>query len=125
IGIENALKVMEATGDKAASWIHEMLKKGHTSFYKIEDGKRKFYDQSSGEYKEVPGGPIVNLNILKRSNIVWQNQDTSVTHIGDGVLNIEFHTKMNTIGGGVVEGINKAIDIAESDYKGVTIYNNG
>ena len=125
VGIENALKGMEATGDKPAEWIQKMLSEGHKSFYKVEDGQRMFYDQASGAYKAMPGGPIVNLNILKQSNIVWKNQDTSVVDLGDGVINIEFHTKMNTIGGGVVEGINKAIDIAESDYKGLTIYNNG
>ncbi|NQX99454.1 MAG: enoyl-CoA hydratase/isomerase family protein, partial [Flavobacteriales bacterium] len=45
--------------------------------------------------------------------------------LGDGILNLEFHTKMNTIGAEVIEGINKAIDLAETDYKGLVISNNG
>lgn len=45
--------------------------------------------------------------------MVWKNSGTTLFDIGDGVLNLEFHTKMNTIGGEVLEGINKAIDIAE------------
>jgi len=53
------------------------------------------------------------------------NADTTLVDLGDGILNLEFHTKMNTIGGGVIEGINKAIDIVEKDYKGLVISNTG
>ena len=44
---------------------------------------------------------------------------------GDGVLNLEFHTKMNTMGAEVVEGINKSITIAEKNFKGIVIGNEG
>ena len=48
---------------------------------------------------------------------IWKNSGCSIIDIGDGIINCEFHTKMNTIGGEVVEGVNKAIDFAEKDFR--------
>ena len=126
IGVTNALKVMEATGKKPAAWVYKMLEKGNTSFYKNENGVRKFYDISSGTYLPIPGTDnFIILDNLRDSKVVWKNSGTTLFDIGDGVLNLEFHTKMNTIGGEVLEGINKAIDIAEKDFKGLVIGNDG
>jgi 3-hydroxyacyl-CoA dehydrogenase len=76
----------------------------------------------------IPGTEdLISLATLRETNTVWSNSDVHIIHLGDGILNVEFHTKMNTIGGGVLEGINKAIDLAEkeSQYKGVVISNEG
>jgi 3-hydroxyacyl-CoA dehydrogenase len=67
----------------------------------------------------------VHLDSLRSENKIWGNSDVTLVNLGDGILNLEFHTKMNTIGGGVIEGINKAIDIAEKEYKGLVISNTG
>ncbi|MBK8876017.1 MAG: enoyl-CoA hydratase/isomerase family protein [Bacteroidetes bacterium] len=126
IGVTNALKVMEATGKKPAAWVYKMLEKGNTSFYKNENGVRKFYDISSGTYLPIPGTDnFIILDNLRDSKVVWKNSGTTLFDIGDGVLNLEFHTKMNTIGGEVLEGINKAIDVAEKNFKGLVIGNDG
>ena len=126
IGVNNALKVMEVTGKKPAAWVYQMIEKGNTSFYKNENGVRKFYDISSGTYLAIPGADnFIILDNLRDSKVVWKNSGTTLFDIGDGVLNLEFHTKMNTIGGEVLEGINKAIDIAEKDFKGLVIGNDG
>jgi 3-hydroxyacyl-CoA dehydrogenase len=126
IGVTNALKVMEATGKKPGAWVYKMIEKGNTSFYKNENGVRKFYDISSGTYLAIPGTDnFIILDNLRDSKVVWKNSGTTLFDIGDGVLNLEFHTKMNTIGGEVLEGINKAIDIAEKDFKGLVIGNDG
>lgn len=126
IGLEKALAKMDEAGVEVNAWIKEMISNGHKSFYKIEDGVRKYYDQKTSSYVEVPGGPELNLTVLNQDNIVWQNKDATITDIGDGVLNVSFHSKMNTIGGGTLQAINKAIDLGESeDYRGVTIYNEG
>jgi 3-hydroxyacyl-CoA dehydrogenase len=126
IGVNNALKVMEASGKKPAAWVYQMIEKGNTSFYKNENGVRKFYDISSETYLAIPGADnFIILDNLRDSKVVWKNSGTTLFDIGDGVLNLEFHTKMNTIGGEVLEGINKAIDIAEKDFKGLVIGNDG
>lgn len=128
IGFEKVISAMEEMGKKPAQFVYDMKAKGVTAFYKLEDGNRKYYDITSGEYKVIPGTEeLVSLANLRETNTVWQNQDVHIIHLGDGILNVEFHTKMNTIGGGVLEGINKAIDLAEQEgqYKGVIISNEG
>lgn len=126
IGFEQGLKLIADNKQTVAKWVEEMQAKGCTSFYKIEKGHRMYYDIASGAYKTIPGTEdLVILDALRDENTVWKNADSTIVHLGDGILNLEFHTKMNTIGGGVIEGINKAIDLAEKEYKGVVISNTG
>ena len=126
VGFEQGLKLIKDNNKTAAAWIEEMKAAGCTSFYKTENGKRMYYDIASKGYKIIPGTEnIVHLDSLRSENKIWGNSDVTLVNLGDGVLNLEFHTKMNTIGGGVIEGINKAIDIAEKDHKGLVISNTG
>jgi len=126
IGIENAVKAMEAKGKKPASWVYDMIASGNNSFYKTEKGTRKYYDQISKSYIHIPGeASFIILDNIRDSSIVWKNQGCNLFDIGDGVLNLEFRTKMNTIGGEVLEGMNKAIEIAEKDFAGLVIANEG
>jgi 3-hydroxyacyl-CoA dehydrogenase len=126
IGVEKAIKMMEELGKKPAQWVYDMLASGNKSFYKVEDGARKFYDIPSKSYKTIPGTEeFILLDTLRANKIVWENSGVTLFDIGDGILNLEFHTKMNTLGGEVIEGINKAISIAEKDYRGLVIGNDG
>ena len=126
VGITDALEGMKKYGHEAAAWVHEMLAAGNSSFYKIEDGIRKYYDIPSKSYKAIPGtDELVILDNLRTSNVIWKNSGASIIDLGDGILNVEFHSKMNTIGGDTLQAINKAIDMAEKDYRGVVIGNDG
>ncbi len=126
VGVPDTVKAMEEAGKKPAQWIHDMLDAGINSFYTVKEGKKQFYDIPSKSYKEIPGQEaLISLELLRTSNVLWKNTDTSIFDLGDGVLNIEFHTKMNTIGQGVLEGLNKALDMAEADYKALVISNKG
>ncbi len=126
VGVPDTVKAMEEAGKKPAQWIYDMLNAGITSFYKIENGFKYFYDIPSKSYKVIPGQEEkLSLDLLRSTNVIWENNDTTIFDLGDGILNIEFHTKMNTIGQGVLEGLNKAIDMAEADYTGLVISNEG
>ncbi len=126
IGLDKGLDLIAANGKNVAGWISEMKASGATSFYKTEKGQKQYYDVASKTYKVIPGTEnLVILDALRDENKVWGNSDTTLVDLGNGVLNLEFHTKMNTIGGGVIQGINKAIEIAEKDYKGLVISNTG
>ncbi len=128
IGVEKALAGMKEQGAKHNKWVDEMLASGASSFYKVENGSKHYYDVASKSYKPVPGlDDFILLDNLRedKAKIVWQNSGTTLYDIGDGVLNLEFHTKMNTLGGEVIAGINKAIDIAEKEYDGLVIGNQG
>lgn len=126
LGLDQGLKLIADENKAAAQWVADMKAAGITSFYKSEGGNRYYYDVTSKTYKVIPGTEnLIQLDVLRAEKKVWGNSDTTVVDLGDGILNIEFHTKMNTIGGGVIEGINKAIDLAEADYKGLVISNTG
>ncbi len=126
LGLDQGLKLIADNNKQAAAWISEMKDAGITAFYKVEGGAKSYYDAQSKAYKTIPGTEdIVMLDALRDENKVWGNSDTTLVDLGDGILNLEFHTKMNTIGGGVIEGVNKAIDIAEKDHKGLVISNTG
>ncbi len=126
VGLDQGLKMIAGENRKAAQWIEDMKAAGVKSFYKNEGGKKYYYDVDAKEYKIIPGTEdLVILEALRAENKVWGNSDATIVDLGDGILNIEFHTKMNTIGGGVIQAINKAIDLAEADYKGLVVYNDG
>jgi 3-hydroxyacyl-CoA dehydrogenase len=126
IGLEKSVKKMEEENLKPAQWVYDMLEKGFTSFYKIEDGVRKYYDIGSLSYAEIPGkSDFIILENLRSNKPVWKNVGATLHDIGDGVLNLEFQTKMNSIGSEILEAINKSIEIAEKDFKGLIIGNDG
>ncbi|MDP1747457.1 MAG: 3-hydroxyacyl-CoA dehydrogenase/enoyl-CoA hydratase family protein [Bacteroidota bacterium] len=126
LGVAETVKAMEAAGNKPAKWIADMLASGATSFYKVENGAKKYYDIPSKSYKTIPGTEsFILLDNIRANKTVWKNSGTTITDIGDGIINLEFHTKMNSIGGEVIEGINKAIDLAEKNYRGLVISNEG
>jgi 3-hydroxyacyl-CoA dehydrogenase len=126
LGVEATIKAMETAGNKPAQWVYDMLESGAKSFYQIEEGHKKYYDIPSKAYKIIPGTEqFILLDNIRASKTVWKNSGTTITDIGDGIINLEFHTKMNTIGGEVIEGINKAITLAEASYKGLVISNEG
>lgn len=126
VGLEQGLKFAADENKQVAQWVHDMKAAGVTSFYKQEKGQRYFYDLASKSYQVIPGTEhLVILDALRDENKVWGNADSTLVDLGNGILNLEFHTKMNTIGGGVIEGINKAIDLAEKEYRGLVISNTG
>jgi 3-hydroxyacyl-CoA dehydrogenase len=126
LGVKETVKKMEEYGMQPAQWVYDMLDKGFDSFFKIEDGIKKYYDLETKGYKEVPGQEgFIILENYRNNKPVWQNEGATLHDIGDGVLNLEFHTKMNAIGSEVLEGINKSIEIAENGYNGLVISNEG
>ncbi len=126
VGVKEGLAGLQGEGLKASAWIQEMLDSGAESFYRLNDGVRQYYDVTSKAYKDIPGQEsLVVLSNITDDKVVWKNTGTTIKDLGDGILNIEFHTKMNTIGGEVLQGLNKAMDLAEKDYRGLVISNEG
>ena len=126
LGIEQGVELMKSEGYNPATWITEMLSLGIKTFYKIEKGQTYFYDRYRKEYVKKSGQEgIIILNNFRSTKTIWKNAESSIIDLGDGILNLEFHSKMNTIGGGVLQGINKAIDLAEKDFQGLVVANQG
>ncbi|HXB44797.1 MAG TPA: 3-hydroxyacyl-CoA dehydrogenase/enoyl-CoA hydratase family protein [Puia sp.] len=125
LGVEKTAKAMRDAGYPVSGWVDEMIASGAKSFYKIENGKRSCYDVSSREYKIIPGGEAFIVMKNFENQVVWKNSACHLYHLGDDVLGLEWYTKMGSIGGEVLEGIQKSISIAEEKYKGLVIGNEG
>ncbi len=125
LGVKKTADRMKAAGYEIAPWVAEMLSKGCTTFYKTEKGVRKYYDIRTGAYQPIPGmGSFIILEHLDEK-VVWKNSACKLYDIGDDVVALRWNTKMNSIGGEVLEGVNKSVAIAEEKYKGLVIANNG
>ncbi len=126
IGITKGIEMMKAEGQTPADWVIEMLASGNSSFYTVKEGTTYFYNLSSKAQIKVPGqDAFIILNNIRETKKVWSNSGAIIQNLGNGILNLEFQSKMNTIGGDVLQGINKAIDLAEKEYQGLVIGNQG
>jgi 3-hydroxyacyl-CoA dehydrogenase len=124
VGVEKGIELMKAEGLEPAEWVNEMLASGSTSFYSIKEGATYAYNIPSKSQTKVPGqDSFIILDNIRKTNEVFKNSGVVIEDIGDGILNLEFQSKMNTIGGDVLAGLNKAIDLAEKDFAGLVIGN--
>lgn len=125
LGVAKTTEAMKSAGFAVAPWIEEFIASGNKTFYKIENGKRQYYDVATKTYKPTPGGDsFIILSDLKEKTI-WKNSACTLVDMGDDVAGLSWNTKMNTIGGDVLTGIQKSIAIAEEKYKGLVIANEG
>lgn len=123
IGVEKGIELMATEGMKPAEWVNEMLASGAKTFYKSEGGKRLYYDIPSKSYKVIPGTESFIILENLSDNVVWKNSESTVYDLGEGILGLEFRSKMNTFGAGVIEGVQKGISLAEKDFRGLVIGN--
>ena len=136
LGIAKTTEAMKAAGFKVAPWVEDFIAAGNKTFYKVEAGKRLYYQpdfsaplgggrEGAGTYKQMPGGEAFLIMNHKADKIVWKNSDCTAYDLGDDILGMQWNTKMNTIGGGVLDGIQKTIAKAEENFKGLVIANDG
>lgn len=124
IGVEKAREMMKEEGYEPAPWVHDMLESGNNSFYTVREGNTYYYDIPQKKHVKVPGqDAFIILDNIRKSKEIFKNSGVVVEDLGDGILNVEFRSKMNTIGGDVLDGLNKAIDIAEKEYRGLVVGN--
>lgn len=125
LGVAKTTEAMKAAGYKVAPWVDEMIAAGNKSFYKIENGKRLSYDPASKTYKPLPGGDAFIVMSNFQDKVIWKNGSCKLYHLGDDVLGLQWNTKMGSIGGDVLSGIQTSIEKAEKEYKGLVIANEG
>jgi len=126
IGVQKGIEMMKEEGYEPNSWVTEMLESGSDSFYTVKEGNTYYYNIDDKKQTKVPGqDAFIILDNIRESKEVFKNSGVVVEDLGDGILNVEFRSKMNAIGGDVLDGINKAIDIAEKDYQGLVVANDG
>lgn len=125
LGVAKTAAAMKTAGYKIAPWVEEMLAAGNSSFYKVEGGKKYCYDPASKTYKPLPGAEAFIVLSHFTDKQVWKNGSCRLYDLGDEVLGLQWFTKMGSIGGDVLSGIQTAIDKAEKGYKGLVIANEG
>jgi 3-hydroxyacyl-CoA dehydrogenase len=129
LGVAQIAAKMEASGLTVAPWVKEMLAAGCPTFYRRADGQvTGFYDWDLRHYRDMPTHPRqIKLNRLHQAKqSLPQNDSASLHNMGDGVLLLEFHTKMNAIDDNIIEMLGQARTVLdESDYAGLVIGNEG
>ncbi|MBP6003790.1 MAG: enoyl-CoA hydratase/isomerase family protein [Pyrinomonadaceae bacterium] len=127
IGVTESVERMRAEGQAIPANVEKMLASGATTFYKNDGGNHSFYDLVAGEYKPMPARPgvLVLKDIKERTGVIKTNPGASLIDIGDGVACLEFHSKMNSIGGDTVAMMNFALDEVEKNFKGLVVGNQG
>ncbi len=127
IGVRESVERMKSEGAKIPENVQKMLDAGAENFYKYENGKTSFYDLVNGEYKEIPErqGVIVLKSVKDRSGVIKKNSGASLIDIGDGVACLEFHSKMNSIGGDTMQMMKFAVEEVEKNHVGLVIGNQG
>ncbi len=125
LGVKETSEAMKASGYDVAQWVNDFIDAGYSTFYKVENGKRLYYDVSSKKYLPLPGGDsFIILSDLKEKT-VWKNSACNLYDMGGDVVGLQWNTKMGSIGSEVLEAMNKSISIAEEKYKGLVIANEG
>ena len=127
IGVRESVERMKKEDQVIPANVEKMLDAGAETFYKNESGNYSFYDLVAGEYKPMPDRPGVMIlkTVKERTGVIKTNPGASLIDIGEGVACLEFHSKMNSIGGDTVAMMNFAIDEVEKNFKGLVVGNQG
>ena len=132
IGVSESVLKMEADGKKVPEWVKEMLNSGHFNFYEKKDGQLNYFDIESSSMKiQEPNDKSINLNLHKTGgNVIKKDWSASLINLGDGVLNVQFHSvlqpTLNPIDGSLAQTINDGIDLLDAgEYKAMVIGHQG
>lgn len=128
LGVERTVAEIKKAGFAVAGWVDEMLAAGIKSFFTVKDGKRFAYSPITKSMQTVYASGQEDAFIVMKhfeGQTVWKNSACRTYHLGEDVLGLEWYTKMGSIGGEVLEGIQKSISLAEDKYKGLVIGNSG
>ena len=127
VGVKAAIDVMKKLKLKVPKKIDEMLKKGCESFYTKKADGLYYYDFDKKGYVKAEENPRIILlpSLKERNKVVKENASASLIDIGDGVVCLEFHTKMNAIDDQMTAMIHEACDIVEKDFVGMVTGNHG
>lgn len=126
IGLEKGVDLVQQAGHSIPSWIETFQKKGNSNFYVNENGVRKYFNLKTETYEPLPKTKnTIILNNLRAQSPILKNSECVVHDIGDGVMCLEFTSKSNSIGEGIGQAMNDAVEKAETEgWNGLVIGNN-
>ena len=127
IGVEKSVARLKEEGKSVPANVEQMLASGATSFYKKENGQQFYFDFATNKYValiEQPGILILK-SIKEQTGVIKKNAGASLIDIGDGVACLEFHSKMNAIGGDTLQMLKFALSEVEKNFLGLVVGNQG
>jgi len=122
VGLKDSLAGIEKSGYSIPEGIKTMLDKGAETFYRIQDGRKQYWDFNSVSYKDIQYSPqMIFLANIKtdKSKIVIGTPSASLVDIGDDVFCFEYHTKMNAINGEIVNMVPKVVEFIRANGAGM------
>lgn len=132
IGVERAVNRMRDEGKAVPGWVTDMLASGRSSFYNIENGKKTYYNLNTSRVATLESGPKeINLILEKsRGNLVKRDWSASLVDLGDGVLDLEFHSvlqpTLNPLDMSILDMLSLGLDlVAEGKYRGLVVGHQG
>src|SRR5258705_391175 len=127
IGVEKSVARMKEEGVTVSSNVEQMLASGTKTFYKSEQGLRFYCDFVAGKYVPLsdPPGATILKSIKEQKGVIKKNAGASLVDIGDGVACLEFHSKMNAIGGDTLQMLKFAIGEVAKNFVGLVVGNQG
>jgi 3-hydroxyacyl-CoA dehydrogenase len=127
IGVEKSVARMQEEGQSIPANVQKMLDAGATVFYKNEKGQKFYFDFASAQYLPVNEQPgvIVLKSVKERTGVIKKNAGASLIDLGDGVACLEFHSKMNSIGGDTLQMLKQSLAEVEKNFVGLVVGNQG
>jgi 3-hydroxyacyl-CoA dehydrogenase len=127
LGVRNTLARMEGEGIQAPIWVREMIDRGHATFYSYDGMTRLAYSPLTHQYTPVPEDDrVIHISTLTRcQRTLAENDSASLIDMGDDVLLLEFHSKMNALDGEILKVLEVALDKLHGDAAGLVINNEG
>ena len=127
IGVEKSVARMREEGLSIPENLQRMLDAGAKSFYKSENGQSFYFDFASLNYVPLndPPGTIILKSIKDRTGVIKKNAGASLIDLGDGVACLEFHSKMNAIGGDTLQMLKHSLQEVEKNFVGLVVGNQG
>lgn len=127
IGVEKSVSRMKEEGVSVPENVEQMIAAGATSFYKKENGQQSYFDFATGNYLQLsePPGVMLLKSIKDQKGVIKKNAGASLIDIGDGVACLEFHSKMNAIGGDTLQMLKFALAEVEKNFVGLVVGNQG
>jgi 3-hydroxyacyl-CoA dehydrogenase len=123
LGVAATAEKMEAAGFEVAAWVKEMLAAGHESFYK----NGSYYDFDSKSYQAIEEDKNIILvkDLYANGKEVNRNASASLLDMGDGVVLLEFHAKLNAIDADMVAMAYDGLARLDNEFDAMVIGNNG
>ena len=127
LGVEKSVAKMKEEGKQVPKLVDDMLASGKKSFYEKREGNLYYYDVNSKDYKAVnqPKGITILSSLKEQNKVIKKNSGASLIDLGDGIACLEFHSKMNSIGGDTIDMLHKSLKEVEENYEGLVIGNQG